>query len=77
GTFDWADLIKPAIRLARNGFMIRNHMHWYWAKDQSNDGFANTLDKLRFSATGRKIYFHDDGTLKNVGDLLVNKDMAE
>jgi gamma-glutamyltranspeptidase/glutathione hydrolase len=77
GTFDWADLIKPAIRLARNGFMIRNHMHWYWAKDQSNDGFANTLDKLRFSETGRKVYFHDDGTLKNVGDLLVNKDMAE
>ncbi|MGR9166505.1 gamma-glutamyltransferase [Rhizobium leguminosarum] len=77
GTFDWADLIKPAIRLARNGFMIRNHMHWYWAKDQSNDGFANTLDKLRFSATGRRTYFHDDGTLKNVGDLLVNKDMAE
>jgi gamma-glutamyltranspeptidase/glutathione hydrolase len=57
--------------------MIRNHMHWYWAKDQSNDGFANTLDKLRFSETGRKVYFHDDGTLKNVGDLLVNKDMAE
>ncbi|MGO6691949.1 gamma-glutamyltransferase [Rhizobium johnstonii] len=77
GTFEWADLIKPAIRLARNGFMIRNHMHWYWAKDQSNDGFANTLDKLRFSETGRKVYFHDDGTLKNVGDLLVNKDMGE
>lgn len=77
GTFEWADLIKPAIRLARNGFMIRNHMHWYWAKDQANDGFANTIDKLRFSATGRKTYFDADGMLKNVGDLLVNKDMAQ
>ncbi|WP_064684082.1 gamma-glutamyltransferase [Rhizobium bangladeshense] len=77
GTFEWTDLIKPAIRLARNGFMIRNHMHWYWAKDQANDGFANTIDKLRFSATGRKTYFDADGVLKNVGDLIVNSDMAQ
>ncbi|WP_312795733.1 gamma-glutamyltransferase [Tianweitania sp.] len=77
GTFDWADLINPAVRLARDGFMIRNHMHWYWSKDQSNDGFANTLDKLRFSETGRRVYFHEDGSLRNVGDLLVNKDMAD
>jgi gamma-glutamyltranspeptidase/glutathione hydrolase len=77
GTFDWADLIKPAVRLARDGFMIRSHMHWYWAKNQSNDGFANTSDKLRFSATGRRVYFHEDGSLRQVGDLLVNKDMAD
>ncbi len=77
GTFDWADLIAPAIRFARDGFMIRNHMHWYWAKDQSDDGFANTIDKLRFSETGRRVYFHEDGSLKTVGELLVNKDMAD
>ncbi|AJD44430.1 gamma-glutamyltransferase [Rhizobium sp. SEMIA 4085] len=77
GTFDWGDLIKPAVRLAREGFMIRNHMHWYWAKDQSADGFANTIDKLRFSDTGRRVYFHEDGSLKNVGELLFNKDMAD
>lgn len=77
GTFDWADLIKPATRLARDGFRIRSHMHWYWAKDQSTDGFANTIDKLRFSKSGRSIYFHEDGSLRNVGDLLVNKDMGD
>jgi gamma-glutamyltranspeptidase/glutathione hydrolase len=77
GTFDWADLIAPAIRFARDGFMIRNHMHWYWAKDQSDDGFANTIDKLHFSETGRRVYFHEDGSLKTVGELLVNKDMAD
>lgn len=77
GTFDWADLIKPAVRLARDGFMIRSHMHWYWVKDQASDGFANTTDKLRFSETGRRVYFHEDGSLRNVGELLVNKDMAD
>lgn len=76
GTFDWADLIAPAITYAREGFMVRNHMHWYWAKDQSDDGFANTLDKLRFSKTGRQVYFHPDGRLRDVGDILRNPDMG-
>lgn len=77
GTFDWADLMQPAIRLAREGFMIRNHMHWYWTKDQSGDGFSNTLDKLRFSETGRRVYFHEDGSVRSVGERLVNTDMAD
>lgn len=76
GSFDWADLIAPAIDYARNGFMIRNHMHWYWSKDQSSDGFANTSDKLRYSTTGRNVYFHADGSLRDVGDTLKNPDMA-
>lgn len=76
GTFDWADLIAPAIHYAREGFMVRNHVNWYWAKDQSNDGFANTLDKLRYSATGRRVYFHEDGRLRDVGDILRNPDMG-
>ncbi|MDX2328496.1 gamma-glutamyltransferase [Sinorhizobium medicae] len=77
GTFDWADLIAPAIRYARDGFMIRSHMHWYWTKDQSDDGFANTYEKLRYSVTGRRVYFHEDGDIRNVGEMLVNTDMAQ
>ncbi|TWA26222.1 gamma-glutamyltranspeptidase/glutathione hydrolase [Sinorhizobium medicae] len=77
GTFDWADLIAPAIRYARDGFMIRSHMHWYWTKDQSDDGFANTYEKLRYSVTGRRVYFHEDGNIRNVGEMLVNTDMAQ
>lgn len=76
GTFDWADLIRPAIQYARDGFMIRDHMHWYWTKDQSADGFANTIDKLRFSKTGRQVYFHPDGRLRGVGEILRNPDLA-
>lgn len=76
GTFDWADLIAPAIEYARNGFNIRSHMHWYWSKDQAGDGFANTLDKLRFSETGRRVYFHKDGRLRDIGESLKNPDMA-
>lgn len=77
GTFDWRDLIAPAIRYAEEGFMIRPHMHWYWIKDQTGDGQVNTLDKLRYSDSGKRIYFHEDGRLRQVGELLRNTDLAQ
>ncbi|KAA0012250.1 gamma-glutamyltransferase [Billgrantia pellis] len=77
GTWDWADLIEPAIRYAEQGFMVRPHMHWYWTKDQSGDGQTNTLEKLRFSATGRRVYFHEDGSLLRVGEILRNPDLGK
>ena len=76
GTFDWADAMAPAIALARRGVMIRPHMHWMWSQDQSATGQVNTIDRLRYSRTGRKIYFHADGQLKTPGDMLHNPDLA-
>ena len=76
GTFDWADVILPAIQYARRGFKVRPHMHRYWIGDKSEDEQPNTLEKLRFSETGRKIYFHPDGRLLSVGDILRNPDLG-
>lgn len=76
GTFDWADLIRPAIDYARKGFMVRPHVHWYWSQDQSKAHLSNTRDKLAFSETGREVYFRPDGGLKEIGDIVVNPDMA-
>lgn len=77
GTFDWSELIAPAIKYAEDGFKIRPHMHWYWTKDQTSDGQVNTLDKLRYSDSGKRIYFHEDGRLRRVGDILRNPDLAD
>lgn len=76
GTFDWADAMAPAIAEAQRGVMVRPHMHWFWSQDQSGSGQVNTIDKLRFSATGRAVYFRPDGSLKRPGDVLQNPDMA-
>lgn len=76
GTWEWADVIASAIGYAEDGFMIRPHMHWYWTKDQRADGQVNTLDKLRFSETGRRVYFHPDGSLRRVGEILRNPDLG-
>ncbi|MER8456303.1 MULTISPECIES: gamma-glutamyltransferase [unclassified Mesorhizobium] len=76
GTFDWADVIAPAAGQARRGFMVRPHVHWYWAQDGVDTGEVRTLDKLGFSKTGRAIYFRADGTVKLPGDIVVNADLA-
>jgi len=76
GTMDWADVIAPAIAQARSGVMVRPHMHWFWTQDQKGSGQVNTSDKLRYSETGKNLYFRPDGSLKRPGDLIVNSDMA-
>jgi gamma-glutamyltranspeptidase/glutathione hydrolase len=76
GTMDWADVIAPAIAQARQGVMVRPHMHWFWSQDQKGTGQVNTADKLRYSETGKQLYFRPDGNLKLPGDIVANPDMA-
>ncbi len=76
GTFAWADVIAPAIRQAREGVLVRPHMHWFWSQDQSGGGEVNTADKLHYSATGKQLYFRPDGSVKRPGDVVTNHDMA-
>ncbi|KAA0593276.1 gamma-glutamyltransferase [Azospirillum lipoferum] len=76
GTFDWADVMAPAITQAGRGFMVRPHVHWYWSLDQSGSGEVDTIDKLHHSRTGRDIYFRPDGTVKRPGDLVLNPDLT-
>ncbi|TIU91518.1 MAG: gamma-glutamyltransferase, partial [Mesorhizobium sp.] len=77
GTFEWADVVAPAATQARRGFMVRPHVHWYWSQDGVDTGEVRTIDKLRFSNTGRAIYFRSDGTVKLPGDVVVNTDLAQ
>jgi gamma-glutamyltranspeptidase/glutathione hydrolase len=76
GTMELKDVMAPAIRQARQGFMVRPYVHYYWAIDQRAMGQVNTEDKLRLSETGRAIYFHPDGSLKRPGDIVSNPDLA-
>lgn len=76
GTMKLRDVMQPAIGQAHRGVMVRPYMHYYWALDHGGDGQVNTADKLRFSETGRQVYFRADGTLKRPGDVLHNPDMA-
>ena len=75
GTMDWADICAPAIEQAQRGFRVRPHVHYWWTSG-SAFGRVPVIDRLRFSRTGRDIYFNGSGELKHVGDLVNNEDLA-
>jgi gamma-glutamyltranspeptidase/glutathione hydrolase len=76
GTMDWADVVRPAIEHAERGVVIRPHMHFFWT---ANDGMGRVLtaERLALTPSGKRIYFHADGTLKKPGERLENPEMAE
>ena len=76
GVMDWADIVQPAIAHAEAGVTIRPHVHFFWTRD---DGMGRVLtsERLALTESGRRIYFHPDGSLKAPGERLDNPDMAE
>ena len=75
GTMDWADVVAPAIRWAEEGFAVRPHVHGWWVEG-ATFGRADNVSRLRFSETGRSVYFHSDGSLRRVGEQVVNADLG-
>jgi gamma-glutamyltranspeptidase/glutathione hydrolase len=76
GSMPLREVMQPAIAQAHRGVMVRPYMHYYWAMDHGGDGQVNLVDKLRFSETGRQVYFRADGSMKRPGDTLRNPEMA-
>jgi gamma-glutamyltranspeptidase/glutathione hydrolase len=78
GALRWADVVRPAIEYAEAGFAVRPHVHAFWTEPGAL-GRAGTVERLRFSAPGRRIYFTQrDGAaeLLQPGARLRNPDMA-
>ncbi|MEE8507002.1 MAG: gamma-glutamyltransferase [Kiloniellales bacterium] len=75
GTMSWKDALAPAIGYAEDGFMIRPHVYDFWTRREAF-GLVDHIERLRFSPSGRRIYFTEDGALRQPGTLLRNPDMA-
>ena len=75
GVKDWDEIVAPAIQWAETGFAVRPHVAG-WCAEGAAMGRTDNVERLRYSATGREIYFRADGSLKRVGDVVVNKDLA-
>jgi len=76
GTMELADVMAPAISYARNGFMVRPYVSYYWDLDQSGMGRVTLKDQLSFSSSGRQTYFLPNGRLKKPGDIVTNPVLA-
>jgi len=67
GSLPWAELVEPARRLAAEGFVVQPALA---------SGLAQfAADLQRFPAT-RAQFFHDDGRPCDVGETLVQRDLA-
>ena len=75
GSMDWADVVQPAIEQADAGFIVRPHVHFWWEQGAILGRVPNG-ERLRFSATGRQIYFNEAGGFKRPGERVDNPDLA-
>ncbi|MEB8389095.1 gamma-glutamyltransferase family protein [Rhodobacteraceae bacterium KMM 6894] len=75
GSMPWADLLKRAIKWARDGWMVRPHVHYFWS-DPATMGRVGSADRIAFTPASKALYCRADGTPKQVGDLVVNPDLA-
>jgi gamma-glutamyltranspeptidase/glutathione hydrolase len=62
GTMVLKDLLQPAIGHARDGFIVRPHVHHMWTMKESAFGRVDYDERLRFSLAGRRIYLQRDGS---------------
>lgn len=67
GSLPWADLFKPAIALAREGFRINPRL---------NGSLGDAKDRAGWTAKGRALFFDAQGNPRPVGDRVVNEDLA-
>ncbi len=75
GSLPWADLITRAIEWARQGWMVRPHVHQFWSDPGAMGRVANH-ERIAYSPAGRALYCREDGSPKRVGDMVKNPDLA-
>ncbi len=80
GRITWAQLIEPAVALARDGFVVYPYLYRLWMP--SSDRIVNFLESeegptvLGFTDACRQIYLHPDGTVFEIGERLIQADLA-
>jgi len=75
GTLSWADVVAPAVRIAREGFRVRPHMVEFWTR--ADMGRVASRDKLALTEDGRRLFFDARGELKRAGDPFANPELAD
>lgn len=80
GHVGWRDLIAPAVRLAAEGFEVYPYLYRLWMPSTDRmRGFIETGDGPRILSTTeecKRIYLHEDGSVYEVGERLIQSDYA-
>jgi gamma-glutamyltranspeptidase/glutathione hydrolase len=76
GRLPWEQIVEPAIGWAEGGWTVRPHVGTWWAED-GQMGRAANHERLAFTPASRALYCRPDGTPKQVGDTVVNRDLGQ
>ncbi len=76
GSMPWAELIQHAIGWARSGWTVRPHVHEFWSQPSKMGRVAN-FERIAHTPASRALYCREDGSPKQVGDRVVNPDLAD
>ncbi len=74
-TLPWADLLQPAIRYARDGYLIGPELLRGWLQ-QVHRAVPGQQDRIGYSAEGRRIYLTVDGSVPQLGARIRNPEYA-
>lgn len=75
-TRPWAELIEPAVRMARDGLEITPFVHEFWARPPQ-PGAPSGLQRLNATRECGRLFLDRDGRLLPVGALHRNPDHAD
>ncbi len=75
GSKPWADLLQPAITLARGGWLLGPELSRGWLS-QTNNAIPGGINRISYSAEGRRIYLKPDGSVPPIGTRLRNPEYA-
>ena len=76
GTISWSEALKPAIRIAREGFVVGTTLSDLWKSRRKYPEEVSFLDRIQFNEESRRIYFHAEGRPYESGEQIKNPDYA-
>ncbi len=77
GRVTWKQILEPSIRLATEGFEVYPHLYEMW-QDKGGHDFLDVGKKtINVSEASKKIYLKPDGTYFEIGDVMIQTDLAK
>lgn len=77
GRFSWADLLTPAVDLAKKGFKVYPYIAAFARNREEKPGYPGVMTKLHATPDAARIYLKADGSPYEEGDLLVQSDLSQ
>ena len=75
-SWDWQDLLEPAIKIAKNGFSIDQHVYDFWTRP-TQEGIPGGIARIKATEACSKIYLTKDQGVPLVGEIIRNTDMSK